>query len=143
MKKQILRIAEMMLLAVVTVSICFVGLKYLKEAQPQQPIVDEATTLAQAVQEVAAEEKTLVITSPTESKITVNEPSIVFKGVCRADLPLTINDIPIKKAEDGSFSYSLQLNVGENTAVITNGVETFEFKITYNFFRWFLLFSTL
>ena len=74
MKKQILRIAEMMLLAVVTVGICFVGLKYLKEAQPQQPIVDEATTLAQAVQEVAAEEKTLVITSPTESKITVNEP---------------------------------------------------------------------
>ncbi len=133
MKKQILRIAEMMLLAVITVGICFVGLKYLKEAQPQQPIVDEATTLAQAVQEVAAEEKTLVITSPTESKIAVNEPSIVITGVCRPDLPLTINDIPIEKAEDGSFSYSLQLNVGENTAVITNGVETFEFKITYKF----------
>lgn len=133
MKKQILRIAEMMLLAVVTVGICFVGLKYLKEAQPQQPTVDEATTLAQAVQEVAAEEKTLVVTSPTESKIAVNEPSIVFTGVCRPDLPLTINDIPIEKAEDGSFSYSLQLNVGENTVVITNGVETFEFKITYKF----------
>jgi len=132
MKKQIIKITEIVLLAVITVGICFAGIHYSKPVEAV-PTVDETTTLEQAVEEVAAQEKTLVITSPAESVITVSEPAVTFAGVCRPDLPLTVNGIAVEKAEDGSFSYQLPLNTGENTVTVTNGIEAYEYKVTYKF----------
>lgn len=132
MKKQVIKIIQIAVLAVATIAVCLVGIHYSKNAEIK-PTVDETTTLAQAVEEVAAQETTLVITSPTESEITVSEPTVTFAGVCRPDLPLTVNGVAVEKAEDGSFSYALALNAGENAVTVTNGVETYEYKVTYKF----------
>lgn len=132
MKKQVIKIIQIAVLAVATIAVCLVGIHYSKNAGIK-PTVDETTTLAQAVEEVAAQETMLVITSPTESEITVSEPTVTFAGVCRPDLPLTVNGVAVEKAEDGSFSYALALNAGENAVTVTNGVETYEYKVTYKY----------
>lgn len=132
MKKQVIKFIQIAVLTVVTTVICLVGIGYLKDAEIKSA-VNESENIAQAVEEVAAQEATLVITSPTDFVITVNEPKVTFTGVCRPDLPLSVNGITVEKAEDGSFSYSLSLNNGENIVTVTNGIEANEFKITYKF----------
>ncbi len=132
MKNQVIKFIQIAVLTVVTTVICLVGIGYLKDAEIKST-VDKSENIAQAVEEVAAQEATLVITSPTDFVITVNEPKATFTGVCRPDLPLSVNGITVEKAEDGSFSYSLALNTGENVITVTNGIETYEYKITYKF----------
>lgn len=130
MKNRIIKIIQIIILAIATAVVCLVGVHYSKNAV-NSPSADEKTTLANAVEEVAAQEKTLVVVSPAASELTVTEPAVTFTGVCRADLTLTVNGVTVEKAEDGSFSYRAELNAGENTFTVTNGVEAYGFKITY------------
>ncbi|MEG0546725.1 MAG: N-acetylmuramoyl-L-alanine amidase [Oscillospiraceae bacterium] len=89
-------------------------------------ISNEIETTAPQVQSAA-----LKIDNPAETTITVDSPVITFTGFCDRLLMLTIDGEEISKGEDGSFSYNVNLSIGENKVHITDTVTTLEYTIFY------------
>lgn len=78
-------------------------------------------------------EQTLILSNPKETDITVTEALLTVAGVCDTGYTLTINEVPVELASDGSFSHDVVLVPGENSILITNGVKSITLKATYKY----------
>lgn len=126
MKKYLNRIISSVVLLVLTLLIAvFVSNALLRQSNSVAIQAVEQTTQTPT--------QCLIVHSPAESEITVNEPIINFSGISSVDLPLVINDVSVELHSDGSFSYDYPLNPGANTVIVTNTVETHTYTVTYNF----------
>ncbi len=77
--------------------------------------------------------KALVITSPESTDITVTEPQITFTGKCEPDFPLTVNGNTVECTENGEFSCTFELQIGDNTFKFEHKDETAEYKVRYRY----------
>lgn len=135
MKKKVLqRIIATILLVLLSVPIAFgavyQGVLTAAETASAQEAPTETTS---AAPETTTEPPiTLTVTSPEQTELTVDEPFVNVRGTCAVHLPLTINDVPVTVAADGSFSYDCPLVPGENTVTVTNTDLTFTYTVTYD-----------
>lgn len=135
MKKKVLqRIIATILLTLFSVPIAFgavyQGVLTAAETASAQETPTETTT---AAPETTTEPPiTLTVTSPEQTELTVDEPFVNVRGTCAVHLPLTINDVPVTVAADGTFSYDCPLVPGENTVTVTNTDLTFTYTVTYD-----------
>ena len=109
------RIAAAILLTLFSVPITFgavyQGVLTAAETASAQEAPTETTT---AAPETTTEPPiTLTVTSPEQTELTVDEPFVNIRGTCDFNLPLTINEMPVTVAADGSFSYDCPLVPGE------------------------------
>lgn len=75
----------------------------------------------------------LVISSPEKSVISVTAPEFTFSGTSDREEPLTVNGTAIERTEDGSFTYSANLNVGKNTFAFEHKGETKTYTVNYRY----------
>lgn len=128
------RIAAAILLTLFSVPIAFgavyQGVLTAAETASVQETPTETTTAApETTTEPPA---TLAVTSPEQTELAVDEPFVNLRGTCAVHLPLTINDVPVTVAADGTFSYDCPLVPGENTVTVTNTDLTFTYTVTYD-----------
>lgn len=128
------RIAAAILLTLFSVPIAFgavyQGVLTTAETASVQETPTETTTAApETTTEPPA---TLAVTSPEQTELTVDEPFVNVRGTCALHLPLTINEVPVTVAADGSFSYDCPLVPGENTVTVSNTDLTFTYTVTYD-----------
>lgn len=128
------RIAAAILLTLFSVPIAFgavyQGVLTTAETASVQETPTETTT---AAPETTTEPPiTLTVTSPEQTELTVDEPFVNVRGTCDLHLPLTINEVPVTVAADGSFSYDCPLVPGENTVTVTNTDLTLTYSVTYD-----------
>ena len=75
----------------------------------------------------------LVISSPEKSVISVTAPEFTFSGTSDREEPLTVNGTAIERTEDGSFTYSANLNVGKNVFTFEHKGETKTYTVNYRY----------
>ena len=75
----------------------------------------------------------LVISSPEKSVISVTAPEFTFSGTSDREEPLTVNGTAIERTEDGSFTYSVNLNVGKNVFAFEHKGETKTYTVNYRY----------
>ncbi len=75
----------------------------------------------------------LVISNPTNKTVTVTEPTFTFKGTSDIEKPLTLNGKNIDRKTDGSFSYTVSLNLGKNTFKFSHKGNTLTYTVTYRY----------
>ena len=75
----------------------------------------------------------LVISSPEKSVISVTAPEFTFSGTSDREEPLTVNGTAIERTEDGSFTYSVNLNVGKNVFTFEHKGETKTYTVNYRY----------
>lgn len=71
----------------------------------------------------------LEILFPTESNFVTNENTLTFLGTSDFKLDLTINGNSVPRKTDGSFSYEVQLNSGENRFEIAYNGQTIVYTV--------------
>lgn len=100
--------------------------------QGEESVVAEVS-LQDGFSEERPEDKTsaLQILSPKEQVFTQSEPTLHIEGKTNPRLLLTINGETITVAEDGNFTYLLNLAEGENVFIISDGVQSLEYRVTY------------
>ena len=134
MKKKVLqRIIATILLVLLSVPIAFgaifQGVLTAVETSTQETPTETTTAAPETTTEPPI---TLTVTSPEQTELTVDEPFVNIRGTCDLNLPLTINEMPVTVAADGSFSYDCPLVPGENTVTVTNTDLTFTYTVTYD-----------
>lgn len=75
----------------------------------------------------------LVMSSPQKKNVNVTEPDFTFSGTSDPAEPLTVNGTEIKRAEDGIFTYSVELKVGKNTFNFEHKGETHTYTVNYRY----------
>lgn len=70
------------------------------------------------------------IVYPKSNNVTINSPRTFFIGSENPNKHLTINGEDVEIDSSGGFWHTVNLNVGENTFIISNEKETQTFKIT-------------
>ncbi len=134
MKKKVLqRIIATILLVLLSVPIAFgaifQGVLTAVETSTQETPAETTTAAPETTTEPPI---TLTVTSPEQTELTVDEPFVNVRGTCDLHLPLTINEVPVTVAADGTFSYDCPLVPGENTVTVTNTDLTFTYTVTYD-----------
>lgn len=134
MKKKVLqRIIATILLVLLSVPIAFgaifQGVLTAVETSTQETPTETTTAAPETTTEPPI---TLTVTSPEQTELTVDEPFVNIRGTCDLNLPLTINEMPVTVAADGTFSYDCPLVPGENTVTVTNTDLTFTYTVTYD-----------
>lgn len=75
----------------------------------------------------------LIISSPASDKLTVTEPEITFTGSSDPAKPLTVNGTAVPRGENGIFTYTAELKVGDNSFVFEHKDVTKTYVITYRY----------
>ena len=102
--------------------------------------LDNPPSSSSAVQAVSSEPPApvdngirLVISSPEKSVISVTAPEFTFSGTSDREEPLTVNGTAIERTDDGSFTYSANLNVGKNVFSFEHKGETKTYTVNYRY----------
>ena len=103
--------------------------KAVENADLSSYISDDFTEVVSEV----AEEKQLVITSPTSLNATVTTSKTIISGTSDIDFPLTMNGVDVERSADGSFSVDVDLKEGKNTFEFKHKEQTVTCVITYRF----------
>ncbi len=128
--KQILCAGAVVLMTVlIAVAAAFQG-RNLKTSEPAA-VISEEETVTQTEPTTEPPRDSLVITSPTENPLTVEQPYVTISGICAPELPLTVNGQAVELAADGAFAYECPLNVGENKIVVDNTEKSVELTVKY------------
>lgn len=72
----------------------------------------------------------LVVTKPAETTYATYEPSVVFAGAASPSEEVYINGETVSTDQNGYFSVSMDLEIGQNTFEISQGEQSFTFQIT-------------
>lgn len=132
-KKALQRIIATILLVLLSVPIAFgaifQGVLTAVETSTQETPTETTTAAPETTTELPI---TLTVTSPEQTELTVDEPFVNIRGTCDLNLPLTINEMSVTVAADGTFSYDCPLVPGENTVTVTNTDLTFTYTVTYD-----------
>ena len=75
----------------------------------------------------------LTVQYPQAEVTVTTEQQLEVKGLSDLRNVLTVNGTEVTREEDGSFSYTVTLEKGENTLVISDGVDTYTFTVTYRY----------
>ncbi len=75
----------------------------------------------------------LQLSSPEGNDITVKEPVYTIKGTSDPAEPLVMNEQDVERAEDGSFSFDVELKVGPNTFTFVHKGESVTYTIRYDY----------
>ncbi len=75
----------------------------------------------------------LVITSPTQTKISTTEASFCFTGNSDPSIPLTLNGNEVNREKNGIFSVTVNLNVGDNTFTFSHADQTVTYTVNYRY----------
>lgn len=94
---------------------------------------NSTTTVPPSSSTVTTAPAGLDILLPTEIHTVSTEDTLTFQGTSDPNLALTINGKPVTRNADGSFSYAVQLNSGENTFEIAYNGETVVYTAEYRY----------
>lgn len=75
----------------------------------------------------------LVITSPSSKTVNTTESVITFTGTSDPDEPLSVNDEEIQRGENGIFSFTKNLNIGNNSFKFYHKGETQTYTVKYRY----------
>lgn len=75
----------------------------------------------------------LVISSPTKKSITTTESTVTFTGSSDKDQPLTLNGVDVERGENGIFTYTANLNVGNNSFTFEHKGEKQTYTVKYRY----------
>ena len=84
-------------------------------------------------EEEKAPEILLTFSSPQKDNITVTEPKFQFVGSSDPAQPLTMNDKEVARNADGTFSFDVDLSVGNNTFTFFHKGQAIKKSIRYRY----------
>ena len=71
----------------------------------------------------------LTVSQPAEEALITVQKSVVFAGISDPRETLTLNGEEVQRQEDGSFSYEVSLEVGENTITLVHKEQTLVYTV--------------
>lgn len=127
--KNILAAVGVVLVVAVSVTLCvyFAG--------PKEPTPTPEPEIMPTIKEAAEEEIIipLVISSPTDDKVTTTEPYYIITGSCDPKKELTVNGERVDVSAEGDFSFKVDLKKGSNGFEFKYHKETVSKTINYKY----------
>lgn len=109
-----------------------------EQVQHPTTVIAEPTTEPTQAPTTQPPPEPLVLAAEQFPQTTAAE-SLLLEGAADPRYPVFIGDTEILAAEDGSFSYEIPLEVGENTIIVRYLEETLEFHVTRRYTTaWYL-----
>ena len=95
--------------------------------------IPEVSSEAEVSSEPVDNGKELVITSPTSTVSNVTEPIFTFSGTADPEQPLTVNGNAVELTTEGFFSFTVELNTGNNVFTFEHKGKQYVYTIKYRF----------
>ena len=95
--------------------------------------IPEVSSEAEVSSEPIDNGKELVITSPTSTVSNVTEPIFTFSGTADPEQPLTVNGNAVELTTEGFFSFTVELNTGNNVFTFEHKGKQYVYTIKYRF----------
>lgn len=125
---------NIMLVVAITVTACVIVGNKKPQSQVEPTVSTTPEPTPEPIPEPAPEpEILLTVTSPEADDITTTEPTYLMAGTSDPEVELLVNGEPVERAADGSFSFSPELKIGNNTFTFTHKDQTITKTIRYRY----------
>ena len=138
--KKIIIISVSALLAVLLAFLAvFAVIKFTEKAYSKDPIASSTSSISSSLPTVAepleepVEEILLNVTAPEKTSITVTQNTYTFTGTSDPEAELTLNGNTVSRKVDGSFTLTVELNIGANSFTFIHKDQQLTYNINYRY----------
>ncbi len=111
----------------------FLSSSYSEEVSSQAPPAEEAIASEESVPEIVDNGIRMQFSSPSQTIVNTSDPAITFTGTCDPQEQLLLNGSPVTIGEGGTFSVTVELNVGRNSFTFVHKGQTKTFTVNYRY----------